>query len=1066
MTPGKAVASESLVDRVWGDRQPRNVIHSLYTHISAVRRAVREPDGGAGAATLRRLGSGYLLEIDSDQIDLHRTRRYADEARTISGSGRDQDHRAVELLRAACSQWRGTPLAGLTGDWAAGVRVGLEHEQLALLIERYRVELRLGNHPSTVGELAALLTDHSLVEPLVALNMLALYRSGRQIEALDLYARTRQRLVAEIGDEPGVNLRRLHAKILRRDPELELAPDRAVAVSSGVDGRPGQVRPAQLPPDVAAFTGRSRELEQLDALLPDARAGALVIAAIEGAPGVGKTALALHWARRVRHCFPGGQLFADLRGYAPGVPLMPAEVLARFLSTLGIPREKQPTDVDEAMATYRSLLADQRVLVVLDNAANSGQVRPLLPGGGGSLVLVTSRDWLAGLAARDGAHRVCLDVLSGEESVALLRRLLGARRVRAEQRAVAELARLCDHLPLALRVAAANLGAHPQHRVADHVNQLRQADRVMKMTVHGDEQSAVPAAFDLSYGRLPDPSRRMFRLLGLATGRDISTEAAAALAGLSAQKAGWLLDTLAAAHLVQEHAAGRYGCHELLRAYATDRAQAEETEAARADALARLYDFYLDGTAAAARSAYPSVIRLPEPEPGLVRAYDVEFGDPGEARAWLDAECDNLVAAVRQAGRTLYPRVWRIADNLRGYFWLRVNAAEWLATADAALAAARAIGDHCAEAAGHLSLALLQWRRGTEAAATQHASRALERATTAGWLDGQAVALSTLGSIYQKAGKLSDAASYFHQALQRLEQTGRQASIAGVLGNLTLVYCLTGQLGQAGDYARRAVKMSIDAGSRNGEAVNCLTLGEICRWRGELEEAASQLTRCQELFHVVGNTSGEAIGLGNLAAVHRDAGRYAQAMKAALAAVELARASGEGSAEASCRVVLASVHLQLGQHDHALYQCRSAQEVARQTAARHEEADALICLAAIHRHLEDTERGIEQARQAVALTREAGFRLLEAQALTTLAAAHLASGDIDRAVALGEHALLVHREVGHRLGEARTQVVLGDAARARGLSNTALDHWRLAYAVFVEVGAPEAGDVAALLDYE
>jgi DNA-binding SARP family transcriptional activator len=1055
MTPGQPVALETLVDRVWGDQAPRNARDVLYSHVSRLRGPLRQ----VGGDLVRRDG-GYVLEVDSDRVDLHRARRLAADARAATGTPAGE-RRAAKLLGEARGLWRGTPLAGLPGDWAARVRSGLDQERLATLTEWFEVELRRGEHASVIGPLSAAQAEYPLAEPLAGQLMLALYRIGRQADALEVYPRLRRRLVDEIGDEPAGWLRELHGRILRRDaglaPPAGPGNEGALAVGAAEAGAV-QLVPAQLPPDVAAFTGRGRELGQLDALLADDATGpaAMAIAAIEGAPGVGKTALAVHWAHRVRHRFPDGQLYADLRGFAPGPPLQPVDILARFLPALGMPRDQVPTDVDEAVAAYRSLLADRRVLVALDNAADPGQVRPLLPGGPGSLVLVTSRDQFTGLVAREGAHRVCLEVLPDEESVALLERLLGAERTRVEPAATAELAQLCDHLPLALRVAAANLGSRPRHRIADYVTQLREADRLGALAVSGDADSAVPAAFDLSYTRLPDTARRVFRLLGLAPGRDISTDAAAELAGVTSPEAGRLLDGLAGAHLVEERAPGRYGCHELLRRYAADRAQVEETRDDRAAALARLHAYYLAAAAAAVQEVIPVSVRLPVPQ----GAPPPQFDDVAQALAWLDAERTNLVAVVSQAAEHGPPQVgWRLADVLRGYFGLGPYLGDWLTTARAGVAAATSDGDPQALAAAYLNLAHLRLRRSSYREAIEHATTAVASARTGEWVEGQAAILNLLGNAYWSMGELAMALEHYERALAGFERLGWKQVLAAMCGNLARVTVEMGRLADAAAYARRGLAEPRTLGVPIAEAIALEVLGEVHHARGRLPDATELFTRARDVSRAGGYHSGEADALHGLAVVARDLGDHTRAATLAEAALALANEHSLRRVEADCLTLLSGLRGGSG----AVDGYRRALELARAAGDRHPEAEALVGLAAAHRLRGEYVHAHASATDALTIARKVGYRLLEGRALTALAEVCLADGAYDQAAAHGEAALEVTRETGHRLGQARAHLVLGRAAQASDQPDAARDHWRTAQALFADIGMPAAGDVATLL---
>jgi hypothetical protein len=440
--------------------------------------------------------------------------------------------------------------------------------------------------------------------------MVALYRGGRQAEALAAYHDLVRRLADELGCDPTPPLRRRYEMVLREDPELN-APDRPGDPAAG----PGP--PAQLPRDIAAFTGRRDDLARLDRSVSGGYTeAAVVISAVAGAVGVGKTALAVHWAHRMRDNFPDGQLYVNLHGYTIASTVRPIDALAWFLRALGVPPGRVPIDQDEAAAMYRSLLADRRVLVVLDNARSPEQVRPLLPGNRECLVLVTSRDQLGGLVALDGARRLTLDVLTARDAVDLLGRVLGSARVAAEPAAAARLARDCAYLPMALRLAAAGLSG-PDGRIGPYAARLASAV--------ADRRDPVRAAFDLSHGALPGPAQRMFRLLGLVTGPDVTPEAAAALAGGTVTEAASTLAVLADRCLIDEYAPGRFGLHDLLHRYAAELAAAESDCTVRA-ARRRLHDLYLRGVDAAAQAMYPVMVRSPLPDAASDAAFDNQAG--------------------------------------------------------------------------------------------------------------------------------------------------------------------------------------------------------------------------------------------------------------------------------------------------------------------------------------------------------------------------------------------------------------------------------------------------------
>lgn len=1062
MTPGQPVSADSLVDRVWGDQPPRESRHSLYTHISAVRRLLEAIDGGDDRATLRRAGGGYLLEVDPDRVDLHRARRYAAEARGLA-----EGWAAVELLRRACRLWQGAPLAGLNGDWADRVRAGLEQERLALLVERFRLELRLGEHGAAVGPLGVLRADHPLVEPLAGLQMLALYRCGRQAEALEAYAQTRRRLIDELGDEPGAELRRLHEQILRRDPTLELpavATERRATATIPAQRAAVQVPPAQLPPDVVGFTGRTTDLARLDSLLVghrDAQPDAVLVAAIAGAAGVGKTALAVHWAHRVRDRFPDGQLHVNLRGYASGPPLAPVEALAKVLHTLGVPGREVPADAEEAAAILRSLLAGKRVLVVLDDAAEPEQVRPLLPTGAGSMALVTSRDRLTGLAAQEGAQQLSLDTLPPDEARKLLARSVGSERAEQEPAAITELADLCGFLPLALRIAAANLAARPQRRIADYVQRLRDHDRLAALAVPGEPHHAVSAAFDLSLARLPEPAQRMFRLLGLAPGPDITAEAAAALASAGTDEAEQLLETLAAAHLAEEHAPGRYALHDLLRRYAVDRAAREETGPSRGAAQARLYDYYLSTVDAAASVLYPETLRLPPP--ARAGAVGGRFPDQAQARRWLDDELACLVAVARQAAVAgPLPVSWQLCDALRGYFIMCQRGADWLAVADAGLAAAEVDNSLAGQASVRVSLADAHASQGRHPHAVEQYQYALTAAQQLGSGGGdhaawsvqlEAAVLNNLGVLHYQREQLPEAADHYTRALAISRRAGSRLGEATQLANLGRVYERRGQLRRAIEHQERALALDREAGNRAAEREVLLGLGIAHHELGNFDQAIGHLTEARTLYRLARDRRNEGVTQDHLAAVYRDLGRPDAAL--ATAALSLAREVEDRRAEASALNTLATVKHKRGQHEQAIAVHQQAAELASRIKASHPHAEALLGMAVTHHHLGGHQRARDLLAQAITIAEETGFRIIEGRALTVLAEVHLADGEHGESCELGERALAIHLETGHRLGEARTRLVLGRARHRAGEHGETRQQWRRAYALFAELGTPE-----------
>src|SRR5271170_6084446 len=582
---GTIVNVDTLAEMVWDGAPPAGARITLRSHVSRLRQ-VLGPRVGARMVTRY---PGYLIEAGEEEVDLLRFRGLYREGAAAVRSG--QWAQAAETLGGALGIWRGEPLADVPSDLLRRDEVpGLDQHRLQAQEWEIEAGLQLGRHTELVAELHSLTAAHPLRERFHAQLMLAQYRCGRQAEALATYQHARQLLVEALGTDPGTELRELHGRILAADPALE-APRPASAMTRDA----GPSVPRQLPAPVAHFAGRAEELAALTRL--DGSAGqapeAIVISAIGGTAGVGKTALAVRWAHQVAGRFPDGQLYVNLRGHDPAEPIRPADALVGFLRSLGVPGQEIPAEEHDRAAQYRSLLAGRRVLVILDNASEAEQVRPLLPGSSTCVVLVTSRDSLAGLVARDGAARLDLDLLPEGDAVNLLRALIGGR-VDAEPEAAQALAARCCRLPLALRVAAEFAAARSGASLTDLVDELAdQQQRLALLDAGGDPRTAVRAVFSWSYRHLDASAARAFRLLGLHPGPDFDLYAAAALTGATVAETGRLLHMLADAHLIQAAGRSRYGIHDLLRAYARGLAADQDDDDEQRAALTRLFDHYL-----------------------------------------------------------------------------------------------------------------------------------------------------------------------------------------------------------------------------------------------------------------------------------------------------------------------------------------------------------------------------------------------------------------------------------------------------------------------------------------
>jgi DNA-binding SARP family transcriptional activator len=1066
LNANRVVSVDRLVDYLWGDQPPATARGLLQGCVAGLRRVLRE---AAADGRLETVAPGYLLRVAPGELDLDRFEELADEASRVQLA---DPVRAAELFAAALSLWRGPALDGILLAGCQADVARLEERRLTALAQRIDVDLRLGRHAELVGELYAHVKAHPLREGRWAQLMLALHAADRQADALDAYRQLRQTLVAQLGVEPGTLIQQLHRTILAGgDPLPDYLGTRGLPVertgpppppASPEPVAPAQLPavPAQLPAAPAAFTGRRQQLKRLDELLTDSDRAPRV-AMVSGMAGAGKTALAVYWAHQVRQRFPHGQLYTNLRGYARP-PMRPIDALAGFLQALRVPADRIPVDLEQAAALYRSLLADRQVLVVLDNAYSIEQVRPLLPGGDGCLVLVTSRELFGGLVAREGAVHVNLGVLDPDEARALLAQLLGEERVQAEAPAAAELARLCAFLPLALRIAAANLTLHPRPGIAEQVAELAAGDRLAALAVSQDEQAAVRTAFDQSYAALPADARGLFRLLGLVPGPHVTAGAAAALAGTLPGAAARLLRRLEGGHLLDQPAPDRYTLHDLVRIYAADRVQQEEPADDRRAAADRLSDWYLRTTEAAAQVLHPQLLRLPMAHQSGVPADRFETG--AAALAWLEAERPNLYAMVQHTAEHGQHQVThRLSHALFGFYWLRMYPAEWSATAEAGLAAAQADGDPRAEALAENDLATAHMRQSRHGPATDHYHRALALSERLGWHEAHVATLNGLGIMYQRQQRMLEAAKIHRHALDLRRRSGHRRGQFVSLANLGMVYIGLGRLRQAVEALDEALALAREFGSRHREA-HCLeALGEVYYLLGRFRESEDHLTSALPTLREFGERAVEAETLRTLAALHCDAGRYAPALEAAEAAVALARDGGELALEPGTLVVLGTVEHRLGRYSPALAQHEQALRLALDTEQRSVVVEALMGVAAAQHRLDRIAEARHAVERAVELATAGDFRVLMGDAFVAFAAVEAAAGRLGEAVAYAERAAALQRETGHRLGEARALRELGQALHDRGETEAAVASLRQAYARFSEIGSPEAEQLRARL---
>jgi tetratricopeptide (TPR) repeat protein len=734
---------------------------------------------------------------------------------------------------------RGPPLTDIAPESLRSTLLPrLESQRLHAIEGRTEARLALGRHGELVAELTALTAAYPLRERFWAQLMLALYRCGRQGEALAVYQQAWRTLAAELAVEPGPELRQLQQRILAAEPGLIPAspvPD----ASAGA----GTIVPRQLPAAAPHYVGRAVELAALDELAEFARAGdgTLVISAIDGSAGMGKTALAVHWAHQGADLFPDGQLYVNLRGFDPAErPADPAEAVRGFLDAFHFPAEQIPGSPDVQAALYRSLVAGRRMLVVLDNARDSGQVRPLLPGSPGSLVLVTSRNKLTGLIAAEGAYPITLDVLSEQEAAELLSRRIGLHRVALEPDAVSELAGICARLPLALTIAAARTYRHPDRPLAALANELRDTRRRLDELEIGDAATSVRAVFSWSYRKLTVPAARMFRLLGIHPGPDITVPAAASLARVRADRARAALAELADAHLLTEDAAGRFALHDLLRAYAAELAHTSDSAESGRAAMHRVLDHYLHSAYAAAPVLAPrqNPISLDPLAPGVRPEHPAGHDD---ALAWLEAEHRVLLAVIAAAVEAEQDRhAWQLPWVLADFLDRRGHWNDYTVTQHIALAATERLGDLSGQARAHHDLGHAYVTAGRYEQAHSHLSRALALHGQLGDGAGEARAHLDFSIVVGLQGRYREAISHGREGLRLFRAAGHDHGIARALNALGWDLAHLGEdVPEAITYCQEALRILRELDDRNAQSAVLHSLGYAHSRTGQYDEAAT-----------------------------------------------------------------------------------------------------------------------------------------------------------------------------------------------------------------------------------
>lgn len=972
LEPGRMVPLTRLVAAAWDDEPPQTAFHQVRKAVAALRTRI-----AGGSSLIVTDGAGYRAVLGEHQLDLHEFGQWSRQARQAMADGRPEE--AVGHLRACLDLWRGPVMAGAGGRVISAASLALEERHMAIAEQYYELQLERGHSAELVGPLRELVTAHPLRETLRGRLMLALYRAGRQAEALEEFGRVRALLVEELGVDPGVELTGLYEAILRDSPEVaprvpqSMADRAALLLPAPLDRTSdSEPTPCTLPYDLPDFTGRDEELGRLlEVGRAPAGRGTRIIG-VDGMGGSGKTALAVHAAHLLAADYPDGQLFVDLRGFSPGEKAQePGAVLHSLLRTLGVPDERIPDDLERRTTLWRTVSAQRKLLLVLDNAAGAAQVRPLLPASENCLAVLTGRVRMLDL---DGAEWLSLGLLSADDSATLLTRMLGADRTAAEPRAVARLVGLCGGLPLALRVTTARLRNRPRWTVQYLVDRL--ADETRRLRELSAGERSVEATLRLSYQAMEEEQRAAFRLLGLHPGSAIDVHSAAALLGTDARDAEDVLEDLLDAHLLEQHEAGLYGFHDLVRTYAMSVREAEDDAQG---AVERLVSYYTLATDQACEVLFPGRHRYgDQPEPGAAELPRLD--DDERALRWFDREHEALLAVVAQAGtHGMHRTAAFLARNVLFYLHLRGHYEEFRVVNRVAVTACRQLDDPVLLSLSLCNLAVGQWWLGDFHDGITVAREALE---LIGGNDPRtrAFSIEVLGLLHGALGDFDEARAYLAQGIALHRELGMDRAEAEALVNLSTVQTWSGHYAEGAVLAARATELNRRLGEHNHEISSLSWLALAHLGLGEDERARACLSQALELCDESRQPGNVAFVLAHWARVCQRLGEVSLAAEHAERALDLVATGGTVLRQSSVVNVVGSVHLRAGAADRAMELHRRAHELATRLGYRIEIARALHGMAEAAQALGDRttasrhRRAAESLYDAMGVT-EAGRRL-------------------------------------------------------------------------------------------
>ncbi|MGX1618134.1 AfsR/SARP family transcriptional regulator [Micromonospora chalcea] len=898
--PNRVVATGQLISRVWGDEVPDGAAATLRGYLSRLRHAL----AGTDDVRIVRRHPGYLLAVDPDRVDLHRFRALTEQARRTG-----DDATAIGCLERALGLWRGDAFDGLATPWLAAYRQTLDRQRLAAALDRNEIALRRGAHARLLPDVLDLSGRHPWDERLAAQAMLALYRCGRQADALEHFHRMRHRLAAEIGTDPSPPLAQLYQQILTADAAVAPPqfPEEEEPAATATGPSPGGVRdagtvPRQLPASPGVFAGRTAQLARLDEQLgdagrPDGAGSPVVISSIGGGGGVGKTWLALRWAHANADRFPDGQLYVNLRGFDPASDPVKWPVAVRgFLEALGVEPARVPADPEAQASLYRTLVAGRRLLVVLDDARDAATVVPLLPGTPTSAVLVTSRRQLADLVTTHGARPLPLDVLPDDEARELIVRQVGAARVAGQPDAVAAILRFCGGLPLALGIVAARAALNPELALSSVAAELTSAVSPLDALAADEVTTNLRVVLSRSLAALTPAAAEVFALLGLAPGPDIGRAAAASLTARTPAELRPPLRELVDAHLVQQHVAGRYRMHDLVRSFAVERASGDP--AGSRSALRRLVDHHLHTAHAAALLLSPQrdPLTLAPAAPGVTAE---RLDDLAAALAWFTGEHQVLLAIIEYAaGNGLDVATGQLSWTLATYFDRQGHWHDWAAVARRAVEATGRSGDRPAQAQAHRLLAGACSNLGRHAEAQRNLLAALDLFAALGDDEGRAHTHFDLSMLHDRQRQPREALPHARRSLALYERVGSPLKQAVALNAIGWYHSQLGEHHDAITFCRRALALSEQAGSAYGQANTWDSIGFAHHHLGEYEQAVDCYRQALALFAEIGDRHAEGIVLDHLGDTWAAAGRADAAREAWRQSLALYEELGHADAEA------------------------------------------------------------------------------------------------------------------------------------------------------------------------